>query len=65
MRNWNLRDAASIYEDVRNIGLLLVGAGILGLAGLGDVGGNGLLTLGVGMAFWCLSVIRPGISRGE
>jgi len=53
------RSLASIYEDARNVGLVLIGAGILGLGGLGDMALGALVIVALGSALWLLSILRP------
>ncbi len=59
MIKYDRRSLASVYEDARNVGLLLIGAGILGLGGLSDVSIGALAILALGVAMWLLSILRP------
>ncbi|MDE0372538.1 MAG: hypothetical protein OXI73_08345 [Rhodospirillales bacterium] len=47
------------YEDVRAIGLVLIGAGTLGLGGLSDLASSAVATLVLGVILWLLSYLRP------
>ena len=53
------RSVASVYEDVRAIGLVLIGAGTLGLGGLSDLTSSAVATLVLGVLLWLLSYLRP------
>lgn len=53
------RSVASVYEDVRTIGLVLIGAGTLGLGGLSDLASSAVATLVLGVILWLLSYLRP------
>lgn len=53
------RSVASVYEDVRAIGLVLIGAGTLGLGGLSDLASSAVATLVLGVLLWLLSYLRP------
>lgn len=64
MIRYDRRSLTSVYEDSRNVGLVLIGAGILGLGGLSDVSFGALAILALGLAFWLLSFLRP-TSIGE
>ena len=59
------RSAASVYEDVRAIGLVLIGAGTLGLGGLGDLASSAVATLALGVILWLLSYLRPTTTMEE
>ena len=59
------RSAASFYEDVRILSMIVMGIGALGLVG---VGGDVLLNnapciLASGAVLWLLSVLRPMIGK--
>ena len=64
MIRYDRRSLASVYEDARNVGLVLIGAGILGLGGLGNAAFGAVAIVVLGLAFWLLSVLRP-IKVGE
>ena len=53
------RSVASVYEDVRAIGLVLIGAGTLGLGGLSELASSAVATLVLGVILWLLSYLRP------
>ena len=65
----NPRGITSVYEDARTLGVVLVGAGVLGLAGLAGIGESEVaevrmrqgaaVTSLAGIAFWAISVLRP------
>ena len=61
MYTWKLRGLLSVYEDARTLGLVLIGAGSLGLAGLGDLQAlaGATATIAIGVGAWLLSVLRP------
>jgi len=65
MISYDRRSLTSVYEDSRNVGLVLIGAGILGLGGLSDVSFGALAILALGLAFWLLSFLRPTSIGGE
>ena len=53
------RSLASVYEDARTVGLVLIGAGTLGLGGLGDLASSAVAIAVLGMVLWLLSYFRP------
>lgn len=53
------RSLATVYDDVRAIGLVLIGAGTLGLGGLSDLASSAVATLVLGVLLWLLSYLRP------
>ena len=62
----------SVYEDARTPGVVLVGAGVLGLAGMGELQSGALemregvaVTIAAGVILWGLSVLRPMGTREE
>ena len=59
MLKWKLRDGDSIYEDARQLGLVLIGAGSLGLAGFGELAADALTIVGSGAVAYVFSVLRP------
>ena len=59
MIGYDRRSVASVYEDVRAIGLVLIGAGTLGLGGLSDLVSSAVATLVLGVILWLLSYLRP------
>ena len=59
MIGFDRRNLASVYEDARNVGLVLIGAGILGLGGLSDAAFGALAIVALGLALWLLSILRP------
>ena len=59
MIGFDRRNMASVYEDARNVGLVLIGAGILGLGGLTDVASGALAIIALGSVLWVLSILRP------
>ena len=65
MISFHRRSLASVYEDVRNVGLVLIGTGILGLGGLGDMALSALGIVALGLALWLLSILRPTPMGGE
>lgn len=68
----NLRGLTSVYEDARTLGVVLVGAGVLGLAGIGDLElvevemrEGAVATITAGVILWGLSVLRPTRMKEE
>ena len=59
------RSLASVYEDVRAIGLVLIGAGTLGLGGLSDLASSAVAIAVLGMVLWLLSYLRPVATKEE
>lgn len=57
-----LRGLVSIYEDFRNLGLVLMGAGALGWVGLGEPAESAGWAIGLGATAWLLSIVRPKIT---
>lgn len=53
------RSLASVYEDARTVGLVLIGAGTLGLGGLSDLASSAVATVVLGAVLWFLSYLRP------
>ena len=58
------RSLTSVYEDARTVGLVLIGAGTLGVGGLGDLASSAVAIAVLGMILWLLSFFRP-IARKE
>lgn len=65
MLGWKLRNGDSIYEDVRQLGLVLIGVGSLGLAGLGELAASASTMVGSGAVAYMFSVLRPRIRKKE
>ena len=68
----NPRGLTSVYEDARTLGVVLVGAGVLGLAGIGELQlvelemrEGAVVTAVVGTTSWALSILRPTITKEE
>lgn len=59
MIRYDPRSLASVYEDARAVGLVLIGAGTLGLAGLGEPASGAVAIIVLGMVLWFLSYLRP------
>lgn len=57
-----LRGLVSIYDDFRNLGLVLIGAGALGWVGLGELAESAEWAIGLGATAWLLSIVRPTIT---
>ena len=59
MIGYDRRSLASVYEDARTVGLVLIGAGTLGVGGLGDLASSAVAIVALGMILWFLSYLRP------
>ena len=57
--------AASFYEWVRRLSIVVIGVGALGLSGVGGdlLRDNAALILTAGAVLWLLSVVRPTIKK--
>ena len=65
MIRYDPRSLASVYEDARTVGLVLIGAGTLGLAGLGEPASGAVAIIVLGMVLWFLSYLRPTAKMEE
>ena len=65
MIGYDRRSLASVYEDVRAIGLVLIGAGTLGLGGLSDLASSAVAIAVLGMVLWLLPYLRPVATKEE
>lgn len=59
------RSLASVYDDARTVGLVLIGAGTLGLGGQSDLASSAVAILVLGVLLWFLSYLRPVATMEE
>ena len=65
MIGYDRRSLASVYEDARTVGLVLIGAGTLGAGGLGELATSAVAIVVLGMVLWLLSYLRPVAIKEE
>lgn len=65
MIGYDGRSPASVYEDARTVGLVLIGAGTLGLGGPSDLASSAVPIVVIGVLLRLLSYLRPVATMEE